>query len=85
MGSLKTCVFLNSDNLTWLFIWHFLHFNEQQEVARGLGKEWVYFSPHLRVMEHFSAFETIIFECVLESFTCPVMLIGDNIYFHLCY
>lgn len=46
VGSIKICISLNSDNPPWLFfIWGLLHFNEQQEVARELGKEWAYFSP----------------------------------------
>ena len=37
VGSIKICIFPNSDNPTWL-MWGLLHFNEQQEVARGFGE-----------------------------------------------
>ena len=45
VGSIKICIFPNSDNPTWCFMWGLLHFNEQQEVARGFGEEMGLFSP----------------------------------------
>lgn len=45
VGSIKIRASLNPDNPTWLFMCGLSHFIEQQEVARGLGKEWAYFAP----------------------------------------
>lgn len=67
VGSIKTCIFPNSDNPTWLFMWGLLHFNEQQEVARGFGERMGLFvtSSLVILRQNISLIiEIIIFVCI---------------------
>lgn len=86
VGSIKTRISRNPGHPAWLFVGGLLHWMEQQEVARGLGKEWASLAPSLVILRQ--SISLSLKESPYDVFgviSSPCDVGWHSVNFHLCY